>query len=166
MDRTKQVLARMKGPVVPLNLCFDEDGTPNYGAIQDYVNWLCEERAPILMLTGGSSEFASLSDDEIRQVTAAVGEANAGRSLFIASTGFWKPALSRDFLSYADRVGADAVKVQFHAWLQLSREVVIRYFDLIEGASDIPLLLLSGSQPQFPIEAATELPSWTASPTR
>ena len=157
MDRAKRVLARMKGPVVPINVCFNEDGTPNYGAVGDYVNWLCDERAPILMLTGGSSEFASLSDDEIRQLTAAVAEANAGRSLFIASTGFWKPSLARDFLAHADRVGVDAVKVQFHAWLQLSRDVVIRYFDLLEGASDIPLLLLSGTQPQFPIEAAAEL---------
>ncbi len=157
MSRAQDALARMKGPVVPINLCFNADGTPDYRSINRYVDWLASEGVPILMLTGGSSEFASLSDDEIWRLTASVAEANDGRSFFIASTGFWKPAVTRDFLMHADRVGADAVKRQVSAWLGLDRAVLVRYFDLVQDAADVPLLLLSG--PNFPIDGVIELAS-------
>jgi len=157
MSRGQEVLARMKGPVVPINLCFNVDGTPDYPSIARYVDWLAAEGTPILMLTAGSSEFASLSDDEIWRLTAVVAEANQGRAVFIASSGLWKPSVTREFLVHADRVGADAVKLQFSSWLTLSREVVVRYFDLVQDAADVPMLLLSG--PNFPLDAAIELAS-------
>jgi len=108
------------------------------------------------MLTAGSSEFASLVEEEIWQLTAAVGEANAGRSAFIAGTGYWKPSKTQEFLVHADTVGADAVMVQFLNE-PLSHETVVRYFDLLEGTSDIPLMLLLGGAKQFPLAAAIEL---------
>jgi hypothetical protein len=40
------------------------------------------------------------------------------RFLCITSTGFWKPAKTRDFLKHADAVAVDAVKVQIHPWLE------------------------------------------------
>ncbi|MCZ6680613.1 MAG: dihydrodipicolinate synthase family protein [Candidatus Poribacteria bacterium] len=157
MDRAVQMLARLKGPVVPINICFNPDGTINYAAVRAYVNWLCEGKTPVLLLTYGSSEFASISDDELWELTATVAEANAGRSLCIASTGFWKPAKTREFLKHADAVGADGVKVQINPWLPKTREVIIGYFDLIEDATDIPLLLWGVAPPPFPIEVVAEL---------
>ena len=62
-------LARMKGPVVPLNLCFDESGAVDHQAVAAYVDWLSAQGAPILMLTYGSSEFACLDDEDIWAVT-------------------------------------------------------------------------------------------------
>lgn len=157
MTRAQSALARMKGPVVPINLCFNTDGTPDYRSINRYIDWLASEGAPILMLTAGSSEFASLSDDEIWRLTASVAEANDGRSFFIASTGLWKPSVTRDFLVHADRVGADAVKLQFSSWLTLDSATLVRYFDLVQDAADVPMLLLSG--PNFPMDGVVELAS-------
>lgn len=157
MDRAIQVLERLKGPVVPINVCFNEDGTVHYTAVGEYVDWLCEEKAPVLLLTYGSSEFNSLSDKEVWELTGTVARTNAGRSLCIASTGFWKPAKTRDFLKHADAVGVDAVKVQIHPWLPKTREVLAGYFDLIEGVSDIPLLLWGHTPPPFPVKVAAEL---------
>ena len=157
MDRATQVLERLKGPIVPINISFDDDGKANYAAVGEYVNWLCEEKVPVLLLTYGSSEFAGLSDEEIWQLTRTVASANAGRSLFITSTGFWKPAITRDFLKHADAVGADAVKVQISPWLPKTREVLVGYFDLIEDVSDIPLLLWGVASPPFPVAVAAEL---------
>ena len=75
MNRAASVLERMKGPVVPINVCFHEDGTVDHAAVRQYVNWLCEEATPVLLLTAGSSEFASLSDTEIWELTATVAQA-------------------------------------------------------------------------------------------
>ena len=157
MDRAVSVYERLKGPVVPINVCFNEDGTVNYEAVARYVDWLCREKNPVLLLTGGSSEYACLSNEEIWQLTASVAEANAGRALFVTSTGFWKPAVTRKFLKHADTVGADAVKVQINPGLPMTREVICGYFDQIETASEVPLLLWTILEPRFPIEIAAEL---------
>ena len=157
MDRAAQVLERMKGPVVPINVCFNVDGTINYDAVGAYINWLCEEKTPALLLTYGSSEFASISDEELWELTETVVSAIDGRSLCIASTSYWKPAKTREFLKHADAVGVDAVKVQINPWLPKTRETLVRYFDLIEDASDIPLLLWGVAPPPFPVEVVAEL---------
>lgn len=157
MSREVDVLQRLKGPVVPINICFNTDGTVNFKAVGRYVEWLCDRKVPVLMLTYGSSEFSGLTDEELWELTAVVGEANAARSLFIASTGFWKPAKTREFLKHADAIGADAVKVQINTWFPKTRAVLLRYFDLIEDASDIPLLLWHVQPPPFPMEVAVEL---------
>ncbi len=67
MNRAVRVLERLKGPVVPLNICFNADGTVDYSAVAAYVDWLCTERVPVLLLTYGSSEFAGLRDSRLIQ---------------------------------------------------------------------------------------------------
>ena len=60
MDKAAQVLERMKGPVVPINVCFNVDGTINYDAVGAYVNWLCEEHTLYFCsLTGAANLRAS-----------------------------------------------------------------------------------------------------------
>ncbi len=156
MSRAKNAYARMKGPVVPLNICFNEDGTVNYDAVSTYVSWLVEQKVPIVLLTYGSSEFAALSDEEVYKLTETVAAANDSRSLFIASTKYWKPSDTRNFLLHADACGADAVKVQVDAFNQTAAALP-RYFDQIEGVNDMPLLLWTIAQPMLPIQTAAEL---------
>ncbi len=157
MNRAKQTYERLKGPVATIDVAFFEDGSVDYEGSRRYAQWVGEQGIPILLLTYGSSEFADLTEDEIFQLTAEVGEANAGRSLFIASTGWWKPAKCREFLRHADQVGADAVKVQIMPWHPKTRDVLVGFFDQLESAADIPLLLWGYAPPQFPVEVAAEL---------
>lgn len=159
MERKKSVTERLKGPVVPINLCFADDESVDYAAIRKYVNWLCEQEVPVLLLTYGSSEFASLTDEEIWQLTAEVAEEVAGRSLFVASTGWWPPKKCREFLRHALEVGADAVKVQIHPWLPVTREVLVGYFDMIRGAAEIPLLMWGAWPAPYPVSVVAELAS-------
>ncbi len=81
MERAIQVLQRLKGPVVPLNICFTGDNEIDYPAMRRYVNWLCEQQVPVLLLTYGSSEFSAHSDEEIWRLSAELAEAIGGRSL-------------------------------------------------------------------------------------
>ena len=147
----------MKGPVVPINICFNQDGSVDYDAVSGYVEWLCEQKVPILLLTYGSSEFASLSDEDIRRLTSLVARVNGGRSLFIASTGFWTPAECRQFLAFADDAGVDAVKVQIHTFHPRTREFMVGYFDRIRDAAEIPLLLWEVGPDSAPVEVIAEL---------
>ena len=142
MSRANDVVQRTRGPVVPLNICFDADGSADFGAVRSYVDWLCENGAPVLLLTYGSSEYAYLSDDDVWRLTAEIAEVSAGRALFVAATGWWNVPRCRDYMKHADAVGADAVKVQVHPNYPAARDEYLRLFDLIETASDIPLWLL------------------------
>ena len=152
--RAAGVYQRIKGPVVALNICFNEDGSVDYEAVKRYVDWLGDNGAPIVLLTSGSSEYGSLTEDEVWRLTADIAEANAGRALFITASNHWKTSKTREFLKHADRVGADAVKVQMHKGLPLDGDVYSGYFDTIEDASDIPLLLLDAVPP---VSLAAEL---------
>ena len=156
MSRASDTYARMKGPVVPINLCFNEVGTVNYDAVASYVSWLAEQKTAILMLTYGSSEYAALSDEEVFELTRTVGKAIDGRSFYISSTKYWTPSDTRKFIAHADACGVDAVKVQVDHMNQTAAAVP-RYFDQIEGVNDMPLLMWTISQPMLPVATATEL---------
>lgn len=156
-ERTRKVVERLKGPVVPVNLCFAEDDSLDLPAVQRYVGWLCKQRVPVVLLTYGSSEFSSLTEAEIWELTEAVGRAVAGRSLFIASTGWWPPGRCREFLRHAEQAGADAVKVQIHPWMGTRREVLVGYFDALQGASSLPLLVWGAWPSPYPVEVVAEL---------
>ena len=157
MDRAKDVHERLKGPVVPINICFNENGSVHYDAVEGYVDWLCKNDVPVLLLTAGSSEYAGLRDEDVRELTERIARVNAGRSLFVTSTKFWTPDDTRAFLQHADAVGADAVKVQISTMTPGTREALVGYYDQIEGASEIPLLLWTTRQPPFPVEVVAEL---------
>ena len=162
MDKAAAALARMKGPVVPLNLCFDESGAVDHQAVAAYVDWLSAQGAPILMLTYGSSEFACLDDEDIWAVTETVGQACAGRAFCIGGTGFWKPAKTRDYLAHAQAVGMDAVKVQVHPYLGNTTPVLVNYFDALEGAADIPCCCGPAANPPSPWKQPW---NWPSAPT-
>jgi len=139
MERAFNVLERLKGPVVPINICFTGEGRIDYPVMRRYVNWLCEQKVPVLLLTFGSSEFDWISDEDLWRLTAELAEAVAGRSLFISGTRFWEPETCRRFLKHADQVGADAVKIQINPMAE--PEVFPGYHHRILDASSIPLLL-------------------------
>jgi len=157
MKRAKQTYERINGPVATIQVAYFEDGSVDYEGPCRQAQWLGEQGIPVLLLSYGSSEFACLSEAEIFQLTAEVAATNAGRSCFIASTGWWKPAKCREFLQHAAQAGVDGVKVQINPWLPKTREVLVGFFDQLEDAADMPLLLWGHAPPPFPVEVAAEL---------
>lgn len=165
--RKKTVYQRLKGPVVPLNICFADDGGVDFAAMRKYVDWLCEQQTPVLLLTYGSSEFAWLSDEDLWRLTEELAQQVRGRSLFITSTGFWPPSVTRRFLQHADKVGADAVKVQVNPWAMSGppddkSRILLHYHAAIRDAAPIPLCLWCNSMGQAPVPVDTiaELAHW------
>ena len=162
MDRAAQAHQCLEGPIVPLNIGFNADDTVDFDRVGAYVDWLASRKTKVILLTYGSSEFAALSDEQLWKLTETVGKANAGRSMYIASTGWWTVPKCREFLKHCDAVGADAVKVQINPWYGMAadgpRQKVLRtYFDRLEGACDIPLMLWSHAMGPLPIALIEEL---------
>ena len=161
METKLSVAQRIRGPVVPLNVCFTERGEVDYAAMRKYVNWLCEQKVPVLRLTYGSSEFYMLSDKQLWRLTAELAQAIAGRAVFIASTGFWPAKVTQEFLQHAEAEGVDAVKVQTNPILMTSglpvREILVDYYDHIQKASTIPLILWAHPTGPYPLDVVAEL---------
>lgn len=157
MSRSADVVDRLKGPVVPVNICFADDHSVDYEAMRRYVDWLCEQRVPVILLTYGSSEFSVLSAEEIWKLTELFARTVDGRALFVTSTGYWSIGECREFLRHADAVGADAVKVQINPWLGQEREVLVGYFDAIHGAAGIPVLVWGAWPDPYPVATVREL---------
>ena len=164
MAKDLSVVERLKGPVVPINICFTETDEVDFSVMRKYVNWLCEQKVPVLMLTYGSSEYCWLSDEDIWRLTAELAEEVAGRSLFISSTSWWTPKLCREFLKHAEKSGADAVKVQVSTRIisnagSAKGEVFRSYHDRVQDASPIPLVLWCNSDGAgaVPVDTIAEL---------
>ncbi len=158
------VAERLRGPVVPLNVCFTAAGEVDLPAMVRYADWLCAQGVPVLLLTYGSSEYAWLSDDDIYRLTAAIAESVAGRACFVTSSAFWPAKVCAPFLRHAQEVGADAVKVQINPWGlsgsgERKAELLRTYFDEAGAGSTIPLLLWlnSGGGPSLPVELVAEM---------
>ena len=49
MTRASTAFERLRGPVVPLNVCFNDDGTVDYASVCNYVDWLCTQKAPVIV---------------------------------------------------------------------------------------------------------------------
>ncbi len=161
-ESSGSVTDRLKGPVVPINMCFTEDGEVDFPAMRKYVDWMCQQKVPVLLLTYGSSEYNWLSDEDIWRLTAELAEETAGRSLFITSSSWWPPKICRGFLRHAERSGADGVKVQINMWgtAAPNREELFRgYYDQIQDASPIPLLLWlnSGGGTSLSVDLVVEM---------
>lgn len=154
-NRSKRVAEMIRGPVVPINICFNQDGSVDFESVIKYVDWLCANGVPVISMATGSSEFVSLTDDDVWQLTSKIAGVTKGRAVYIAGTKRWKPSQCQRFLSHADAVGADAVRVQVDPVVTSGGpEVYIGYFDLLEGGSDIPLVLEDGAPP---VSMAAEL---------
>ena len=162
MSKANEVFQRLKGPVVPLNICFTDDDEIDYPAMRRYVDWLCRQKTPVLLLTFGSSEFAWLSEEDIYRLTADLAEEIAGRSLFVASTGLWAPQACCRFARHVEQAGADALKVEISPELlagseQAKRRMILHYFDRVQDAATIPLLGWVDGSAQFPADVLIEL---------
>jgi len=152
------VRRRLAGPVAPLKIPYTPEEAIDHEGLARYVDFLCREGVPVLLLTYGSSEYMCLSDDEIYEITHTVGQANQGRAFFIAADNFWPMAKTVDYIEHARRCGADAVKCHIHWKFKYSVDGVVEYYRRIAAAvPDMPILAYSDFLPGMPVDCARRL---------
>jgi dihydrodipicolinate synthase/N-acetylneuraminate lyase len=140
--RRKELMEKLVGPVVPLNIPYKENLEIDYDSLGRYVDFLAREKVPTIILTFGSSEYINLTDDEIYEVTKTVGEANAGRSMFVGATKCWTVKKSIEYIEHAKKFGAGAVKIQpqyYYNDRPFDQECILKYYKDIDKRSNLPL---------------------------
>lgn len=155
LDSVRQ---RLRGPVAPIKLPFMSDGSIDLDNLQSYVDWLCDEGAPILLLTYGTTEYVCLEEEELDEITHVIGQVIGGRSLFIASSDFWPVDRTLAYIDRARESGADAVKVQLNWRFVYGDSGIVDYYrQVVERVGDYPLLAYTDGRPGISLEALKDL---------
>jgi len=140
MTRDVRSAVRLGGPLVPVLPAFSDDETLDLDATVRLVGHLVDAGIQAFWTTYGTSHFFSLTDAEIRDLTAAVGGVTRGRATFIASTSYhWPLAQTVDFCAFAAAHGVDVVKVQVDWRLGPSEAGVVDHYRRIAAATSMPL---------------------------
>ena len=139
--KSKELRAKMKGPVFPIPTPFTDDFNVDYASIKSYVEFLINAGAATLMVTVGTSRFSLLTIEEIVAVNAAVVKAAAGRAVTIAANPIVGPTtLSVEVAKEAEKAGADLFLAIYPERYYTDEAICGFYSDLAE-AVDIGILI-------------------------
>ena len=126
-------------PIVPTP--FRETQEVDWDGLRALVDFACASGACALCLPAYASEFYKLSEGERRRAIAEAVDQAAGRIPVIGQVNAWSTELAAETALDAQRAGVDAVSVSVPRLFPLAERDILRYFDRILSAVDIPLLI-------------------------
>jgi 4-hydroxy-tetrahydrodipicolinate synthase len=143
MRSLAEVRAGIRGPVFPIVIPFTEDEDIDHNALANYVDFLIDGGAPVLLLTAGTSRFNLLTRKEMLAINETVAKAAAGRAITIAAGPGPNSGSTREniaFAKQAESVGADGILVLYpERWY--GDEPVVEFFTDIADGIDIGLMV-------------------------
>lgn len=114
MKRTgrEEIRKALTGPVPSIFTPFRRDGSIDFPALQNFIEFCLAAGSKALILTYGDSLFSLLSDQEVADLTQAVVRYTAGRALVVTADRSWATPQTVEFAQYAKEVGADVLMVR------------------------------------------------------
>lgn len=126
-------------PIIPTPFSADEQ--IDFPALRRLLDFACAADACALCLPAYASEFYKLSDAERRQIIATAVEHVGWRLPVIAQANSASAVHAADLAAFAESAGAAVVAVAVPRLFAVSEQDMLRYFDRILSAIDVPLLL-------------------------
>lgn len=147
------------GTMVPAMVTpFTDDGALDLDATQSLANYLVDNGANGLVVTGTTGETSTLTDDENIKVFDAVVEAVGGRAKIIAGTGMNDTAHSAHLSKRAAAAGVDGLLLVTPYYNKPNQAGIQAHFEYIASATDLPVMLYDiPGRSVMPIEPATLL---------
>ncbi|MDO9464909.1 MAG: dihydrodipicolinate synthase family protein [bacterium] len=138
-DEIRQALT---GPFASLRTPFCKDGSIDFGALRNYIDFCISAGSKTLMLTYGDSLFSVLTDKEVAEVTKIVSEHNAGRAMVVAADRAWWTGKAVDFAEYVRKIGADMLMVMPPDWAgSCTPETLAEHYAVVAG--HIPVMIVT-----------------------
>ncbi|MBQ4397537.1 MAG: 4-hydroxy-tetrahydrodipicolinate synthase [Clostridia bacterium] len=125
--------------VTPMN----EDGSVNYDAYADLIEFQIENKVDAIISCGTTGESSTLSDEEHLAVIKCAIEQAAGRVPVIAGTGSNDTKYAIQLSSEAARLGADGLLLVTPYYNKTSQRGLVAHFGAIADAVDAPIILYS-----------------------
>ena len=129
------------GSIVALVTPMQEDGSVDYAALRNLIDWHIAEGTSCVCVVGTTGESPTVSMDENRQVIRAAVEHAAGRVPIMAGTGANCTAEAIELSRYAKEVGANCTLSVVPYYNKPSQEGIYQHYEAIAEAVDIPMML-------------------------
>ena len=139
-ERCRDVLLRLKGPMASITMPYNRDFSIDHGSLRAWVDFMCENKAPVLFMTHGDSELAFLSENEMEAVIRTVAAQARGRSLVLGGTGVWWTNRAIDFINRLEDSGVDAINVHMGR-LTHNDDEIYNHLAEIDRRTETPLLI-------------------------
>lgn len=126
-------------PIIPTP--FTEDQEVDWESLRTLVDFACACGVCAMCLPAYGSEFYKLSEDEKRRAIADAVEQSSGRIPVVGQVNALSAKQAMETALDAQRNGAIAVSVSVPRLFPLGEHDILRYFDRILDAIDIPLVI-------------------------
>ena len=125
--------------VTPMN----EDGTVNYDAYADLIDFQIENKTDAIITCGTTGESSTRSDAEHREVIRFAIEQTAGRVPVIAGTGSNDTKYAIELSKSAEEMGADGLLLVTPYYNKTSQRGLVAHFGMIAESVKTPIILYS-----------------------
>ena len=126
-------------PVIPTP--FHRDEQIDWQALRQLLDFACAADAGAICLPAYASEFYKLSGDERRKLIAAAVEHVDGRVPVVAQANATSVEQAVELARFSQSVGASAISVAVPRQFAVRDRDLLRYFDRILSAIDVPLVM-------------------------
>jgi dihydrodipicolinate synthase/N-acetylneuraminate lyase len=130
---------QLRGPVVSIPTPFTAEFKVDHAAARRLIHEAQSHGMRVFDLTAGDGQFAYLSYEEIKALTATVVNSVGGKGIVIAGTGPWWTERAVDFAKYAESLGATSVQVLLPRGAP--EDGSVEHFRKIARATRLPIVL-------------------------
>ena len=113
-----EIRKHLTGPISSVRTPFVKDGSVDYKALREIIEFCIQAGSKTVLLTAGDSHYICLSDEEIAQVTKIAVEQTARRAMTVAADRFHSTDRAVKFAQFAQEVGADLQMCMPCDWAQ------------------------------------------------
>ena len=125
--------------VTPMN----EDGSVNFDAYADLIDFQIENKTDAIITCGTTGESSTLSDEEHHEVIRLAIEQTAGRVPVIAGTGSNDTKYAIELSQAAGEMGADGLLLVTPYYNKTSQRGLVAHFGMIAESVKTPMILYS-----------------------
>lgn len=134
-------IQHLKGSIVALVTPFNADGSVDFAALKDLVEWHIREGTDAILARGTTGERATMSHEEDDAVLECVVEAAAGRVPVITGAGSNATSTMLEKSRRAKDMGADGLLLITPYCNKANTEGIYRHFMTVADAVDLPAIL-------------------------
>jgi dihydrodipicolinate synthase/N-acetylneuraminate lyase len=138
---TEQPTFQIHGIVPIIPTPFGENQEVDWESLRALVDFACAGGACAMCLPAYASEFYKLSEDERRRAISEAVQQASGRIPVVGQVNAFSAKGATETALDAQRSGANAVSVSVPRLFPLGERDILRYFDRILSAIDIPLVI-------------------------
>lgn len=135
-------MKQLKGVCVPVCTPFDTTGEKlDESALRAHIDSMIDAGVHIILVCGGTGEFAYLRSDEKRRIAEIASEQIAGRAAFMVHTSAINTVDTIEFSKHAADLGADAVMVLPPYFEGPDLRGVRYHYEAVANAVDVPIMV-------------------------